>query len=157
MKVHVVLLGSAILLLAALGAWAQEKYVATADEELYGPWTNRRTVQDTWHPQKLVITAEGYKNYVAMSDTESLEEGTMEIESKWTDSEGNIVYKVFGVRTKGYFTGYKFQNLVKISDSGKVAEWVSRNVGLKEFDPSRYPIKVDPKDPTYDILYRVEE
>ena len=92
-----------------------------------------------------------------MSDSETNEEGTLQIEDKSTDSDGNVWYKIFGTITKGYFKGDKYQQLTKISQSGNVSETVLEFIGKHDFDPARYPTKVDPKAPTYSISYRVKE
>ena len=48
-----------------------------------------------------------------------MREATFQIDSKWTDSEGNIWYKVFGAVTD---SGQKFQVLFKISRKGTQLE-----------------------------------
>jgi hypothetical protein len=68
MKARLALLFAVPMILALAEGWAQEKYIATADEELYGTWTNRQTIEDVWHPQKSVIALDGRKDYISMSD-----------------------------------------------------------------------------------------
>jgi len=47
--------------------------------------------------------------------------GSRGIDSKWTDSEGNIWYTVFGIGT-GFWEGHKSQELYKLSKSATVME-----------------------------------
>ncbi len=155
MKAPWVILCAALLVSGMTEGWAQGKYVAAADEELYGTWTNRRTVADVWHPQKLVFAPDRIKAYISMADTASCGEAVLAIDSRWTDSEGNVLYKYFATWTSGHFMGQKFQLLVKLSQSMDVSESVSKSIGLSEFSPDRFPMKVDSKDPSYEIRYRV--
>jgi hypothetical protein len=147
----------ALALVGISGVWAQDKYVATADEELYGKWTNRSTAQDVWHPQKSIFESDGFKAFISMADSVPYEEATVVIDRKWVDEDGAIYYRYFGNWTSGYFKGQKFQVLAKITDSASTFESVSKSIGLGPFDSGRFPTTIDPKDPTYQVLYRVQE
>ncbi len=65
---------------------------------------------------------------------------------KWTDSEGNIWYKLiteYGGKTYG---AKPFYELHKISNSGLTWEFVSST--------EAYPIEIDPDHPLYFTYYR---
>jgi hypothetical protein len=159
MKTRTLLFVASVILLfmIARGATAQDKYVPKADEELYGTWTSKQNVEDYFHPQKSVNTADGYKNYSKVSDSVSFEEGTEQIDTKWTDTEGNIWYKTFSTVTTGVYKGYRFQSLVKISKSGTISESVSISIAHQDFKPTYYPTEIDSNDSTYKIMFRAEE
>jgi hypothetical protein len=108
MKPLMMLIGATVVLLAFIQAQslAQEKYVPTADEEIYGTWTNK-----DHFPQKVVTGPDGYKAYNFMSDSAPIEEGTVTIDSKWTDQDGNVWYKTFGTVTYGTYKGSTYQEL----------------------------------------------
>jgi hypothetical protein len=127
-----------LLSLVLLGGCAPRKYVPKAYEECYGTWINEKGF-----PQKVVIFAGGWGNYVRIADTvATYNEGPEEIEAKWIDSEGNVWYKFFGTITAGQGAGEKFQTLARISKSGTVYERVAAMVA--EFSPKNYPTKIDP-------------
>lgn len=167
MKKGAILFGFGLFLLAAtvLLSAAGQGYVLKANEEIYGTWTNEGAKFPKL-TQKQVNFPGGYKNYALISDTKPFEISTVQIAEKWTDTEGNVWYKIratvtFGVTPSGVYKGYdyrgwKFQNLLKISKSGTVLElmWVH----VPESDPSLYPTKIDPTDSEhYVLLYRVKE
>jgi hypothetical protein len=159
MKRRMLFLSFLMILLSIItfGANAQDKYVPKPNEELYGTWTSKQNVEDFFHPQKIVNTADGYKNYAKISNSVPFEEGTEQIDSKWTDTEGNIWYKTFSTVTIGVYKGYRFQSLVKISKSGTISESVSISIAHQDFKPAYYPTKIDPNDSTYKIMFRAEE
>jgi hypothetical protein len=133
------------LVLILLGGCAPGKYIPKPNEELYGTWINEKAV-----PQRVVIFAGGFKQYYQIADTvPTYSEGTLEIENKWQDAQGNIWYKSLATDLPG---GEKFQTLVKISKSATVYERVYAEVF--EFSPKNYPTRIDPKSGTYDIFFR---
>jgi len=145
MKHRTLFLGGVVIFLTLipLVAIAQEKYVPKADEELYGIW-NDGTISTAYE----VYSAGEYKDYFHGID-EVMREATFQIDSKWTDSEGNIWYKVFGAVTD---SGQKFQVLFKISRKGTQLEKQLKLV--LDFDQSNYPVKLDPADAYYHIYTR---
>ena len=157
MKIRIQFLGVLLIVLAMIpfGANAQDKYVPKANEELYGTWTNEQNSKGIFHPQKIVSNADGYKLYTGISDSLAFEEGTMQIDRKWTDSEGNIWYKTFGIVTRGVYKGDRWQELDKLSKSGNVWERALTPLGTMEFNPNYFPTKIDPQQEYYRILYRV--
>ena len=64
MKIRRLLLAVLVILpsLVPLVVAAQDKYVPKANEELYGTWTNEKTI-NTFHIQKMVVSADGFKEY----------------------------------------------------------------------------------------------
>jgi len=110
---------------------------------------------ESTRPQKAVITAGRYEFYHGISDTAPYQTGTVEIQAKWTDSEGNIWYKTFDTVTGGIWKGIRSQGLYKLSKSGTVLEKQFNRIGGGDFGPNNYPPKIDPKsDYPYTILYR---
>lgn len=139
-----------LLCLILLGGCGPGKYVAKANEELYGTWVNEDS-----YPQKSVDFAGGYKDFQLLSDAAPIGEGTLDIFAKWKDGEGNVWYKVFGTVTSGGYAGTKYQFLCRISKSGKTRESV--NIWpVTSFDPKHFPSNIDPKDETYRLLNRQE-
>ena len=153
MKTRVMLFGVSILLMALsqMGGWSQAKYVPKENEELYGTWTNDQTTDI----KKIVVFAGGWKDYKKVSDTVPFWEGTEQIESKWTDAEGDIWYKTRCTFTSENNRGKKFQELHKLSKSATVKE--SQRVLVPDFDSIYYPTKVDPRYSDYSIYYRAEK
>ena len=75
--------------------------------------------------QKEVDTPDGWKQYLHMSDSFPLYEGTAKTTSKWTDSEGNIWMKVLSSGKAPGDSKYEiFAVLMKYSKSGTVRESV---------------------------------
>jgi hypothetical protein len=140
-----------LLSLFLLGGCATGKYVPKANEELYGTWTNNSTF-----PQRVVINPGEYRHYGLISDPNPEEEGTEHIDTKWTDSEGNIWYRTFGTVTTGAWKGHNFQALTKLSKSGTVLESEAYSF-LGDFSPSYYPTKINPQGMLYGLYYRAEK
>jgi hypothetical protein len=150
----VILISAALVLLVSSGIAAQDKYIPKPNEELYGTWTNEKNRGDLFHPQKVVVTQDGYTGYSKISDSDSLFSWKLSIDSKWTDSDGNIWYKILGIGD-GSWKGYKSQKLYKLSKSGTVMERAWTDVGNGAYDASMYPKKIDPMISSYRILYRL--
>ena len=153
MKSRMLLLGASVILLSIflLADWNPGHYAPKPDEDNYGTWINDKSFNSIGY-QKTVITANGLENYANISDSVPREKGISQIDTKWTDSEGNTWYKTFGTVTGENHRATKFQNLVKLSKSGTVMEIVHRHP--REFDSSNYPTKIDPDDSNYGIYYR---
>lgn len=143
---------SVALLLIVSTVWAQ--YVPKSNEELYGTWTNDKTI-NAFHVQKRVHTADGrVKEYDDLSGSTLLAEGPSRIDRKWTDSDGNVWYEVYERLTAGVYAGYDFQRLFKLSKSATVLEYV-QNHGY--VGPNNYPAKIDPSGGAYKIFYRAAQ
>lgn len=155
MKGRVTFLGSLIMLLVLiqLAGWAQEKYIPKDGEELYGTWINDKTL-NSFHVQKVINFAGGWKGFSEISETAPHDEGTVRIDKKWTDEDGNVWYETFNIITSGVWKGIKNEVLHKINKSGTVMESVWTGVG--EFDPKLYPTEIELKDDTYQIFYRAD-
>jgi len=119
-----------------------------------GTWVNEKM-----SIQKEVDTADGWKQYLRLSDTSPLYEGTGKITSKWTDSEGNIWMKVLSSgKAPGDSKFEIFAVLMKYSKSGTVRESVSLSPNSdEELRNPIYPSRIDQQDSTYLILYHVEK
>jgi len=143
--------------LVLLGACGPGKYMPKPNEELYGAWTNDnysgKISPDTYLPQKEVIDSSGYGAYRFISDNAPFWKGPENIDSKWTDSEGNVWYKAYS----GHATDQSaivFQSLYKLSKSSSIRESVY--IVCPKYTPGSYPAKIDPKDPSYSIYSRAK-
>ncbi len=150
---QVFLISSVLLCIISVGAIGQDKYTPKENEELYGTWINTQYPGlGSMRPQKIVVTADGYKRYLLVSDSapsSQEQEGTLQIISKWTDDEGNIWYRSFLTVT---LRGATIAELDKLSNSATV--WESVWAYAPTPDPDNFPKKIDPKDMTYNIRYR---
>jgi hypothetical protein len=141
-----------LLLLFVFGSFCfGQNYVPSPNEELYGTWTNEQNSGDIYHPQKMVVTPDRYTLYYKISDSVPCMDNTWRIVSKWTDSEGNVWYKIFGGGI-GNWEGHNWLELDKLSKSGTV--WERALSPVRDFDPRFYPREIDPNHPYYRILYR---
>ena len=142
-----VILIFAVLVLLISCATGKKAYVARENEEIYGTWVNTSygTTKD-FFPQKRIINPDGtLEEYGGMADIAHFP-GKYTIIDKWTDSEGNIWYKLiteYGGKTYG---AKPFYELHKISNSGLTWEFVSST--------EAYPTEIDPDHPMYFIYYR---
>jgi hypothetical protein len=155
MKTRMLLSASLVLLaLNFLGGHCYgQNYVPKPEEEIYGKWINDK-VYNLNGFQKIVTSADGLKLYAHVSDSVPWVESTEQIDSKWIDSEGNIWQKTFIAETSGSNKGI-FQGLDRFSKSATVWECVIAIV--KDFNPSSYPTRIDPKDSSYRLYYRAEK
>lgn len=88
-------------------------------------------------PQKIIINPDGTGGSSSSVDLDPIYKSRYLITAKWTDLEGNIMYKEHWVgdwREQGY-------SLIKISNSGNTLEYV--------FDNDKYPKEIDPKNSYY--------
>ena len=156
MKGRMPFLGALAILfsLIAFGANAQDKYVPKSNEELYGTWINDKSINAD-DIQKQVSTPQGNKEYFKASDTVPVFDQEQQIYAKWTDSEGNTWYKIFGTNKAGAYKGTKWQRLYTLSESATVCEYVYTIVG--EFSANSYPTKIDAGELHYRIFYRAEK
>jgi hypothetical protein len=89
-------------------------------------------------PQKIIFNSDGTGGSSSWADSKEPTYRTkILITGKWTDSEGNIMYKDHWVGDWGE-EGY---SLLKISNSGNTLEYV--------FDSDKHPNKIDPKHSYY--------
>jgi hypothetical protein len=152
-----------LALLIIAGSCAPKKriiidLVEVIPEELYGTWINEEYKgstppfgKDVYNPDG---TFEWYRTEPSPweTDVEILEGGwirgtygTYTIEDKWTDSDGNVWYKVEVVEVIT-----SFYMLMKISDSNRVLEYMVGRVDyLTEIDPNDVQYR-------YRIYYRQE-
>jgi hypothetical protein len=119
-------------------------------EDICGTWVNTEQPKGKYHhvSQKRVFSPDGMVKFYYYELGQSPEfEGTYTITEKWTDSGGNIWYKMkvtgksirYNEKVGWYF-------LSRISDSGKTFEYV--------YHPLDYHKKLDPDHPSYRIIYR---
>jgi hypothetical protein len=120
---------AAVLFLALLlsGGLAVMHALESRDP-FYGTFAN-----EEMSPQKWVTFPGGFKSYVLMSDTLPADEGTERIVERWTDSEGNLLY-----RTQATINGKrKLLTLVRISKPGTVREFTANEVA--DFSSDDFP------------------
>jgi beta-lactamase regulating signal transducer with metallopeptidase domain len=166
------------LLVINPGTAANMGYVAVEDEEIYSAWVNEeyleklicvdvewtllkqkyvdpnRNMRIGCEPTTIEFKSDGTLiSYDKWNDPKIflsyfLREATYEITDKWTDSGGNIWYKLTRI---GKHTNTLEYMLIKISESGKTLEYCASNV--------RYPTEIDPNSYhyTYRIYYRQDE
>jgi hypothetical protein len=113
--------GCAILLLVLAAGCSAPKYVPKPNEELYGTWINAQTSLP-----KVVNDAQGFRDYSHTTDADPIFSGSASITSRWTDSDGNVWYKVVGTYTGGTAIGDSkgriYTALYKLSKSATVME-----------------------------------
>ena len=149
MKSRTLISGVIIILAIFMGNYAigEDEYVPSENEEIYGTWVNPEYGKtEASFSQKRIINPDGtWEEYSSMADIGYL---TWEytIIDKWTDSEGNIWYKLntwYGNKAYGAIPYY---DLHRISNSGLTWEFVSST--------KDYPTEIDPDHPMYFIYYR---
>lgn len=139
MKSLTALILAVALLAFTWNASAEEKtYVPKDNQEFYGTWVNTEYYTAA---QKVVINPDGTWGWAVSANSEPDTKYTYEIKEKWTDSKGNIWYKVRLESHRG-----KDYVLVKLSNSGN-----TREVIWGRFE---YPMKMDSKNANYRIYYR---
>ena len=121
---------------------ASQQYVPKEDEELYGTWVNTDYSGAYFEEQKIVISADKIEKHSLSSIDIPPEKGKHTIIDKWTDSEGNILYKR---KAEGVYMWFE---LDKISRDGTTLEVVYSFV----FD--KYPTEIDPNHKDYRIYHR---
>ena len=119
-------------------------------EDIWGIWiTTEQPKGDSLHvSQKRVFSSDGKIKFYRYESSQSPEfVGTYNITEKWTDSEGNIWYKMKATgKSIRYGDNAGWYLLARISDSGKTLEYV--------YHPVDYHKKLDPNHPSYRIIYR---
>jgi predicted peptidase len=118
--------------------------LAANTEEYCGTWVNKEYDADPGKTAMSILTPDGkYATYEKESDAQPDTTGTLTIKEKWTDSKGDIWYKV--TYTSDVIT-VTLDGLMKLSNSGKTLESV--------FSPGQAPTAIDAKSPYYRIRYR---
>ncbi len=116
-------------------------------------WINQGSPKRFFYWQEEVLTPNRYEQYYRTSSRAPSSWSTLSIDSKWTDSEGNIWYRCYQTFKGGCSKGMEIQVLRKLNKSATVLESVF-SVVIAGFDPRNYPAKIDPKEPTYNIFAR---
>jgi hypothetical protein len=101
------------------------------DEELCGKWVNPEYETNYSHPVIYIYTADGkWIAYNKQADTKPWRQGLYTIIDKWTDSEGNIWYKL---KFKNTMTGGSGYYILKVSNHGNTLEQVWEHTENIEF------------------------
>lgn len=140
--ISVITLNLALLIFAGM--------TLAGSEDIWGTWVNTEQPKGRYHhvSEKRVFSPEGMFKFYYYESSQSPEfEGTYTITERWTDSEGNICYKIKATgKSIKYRDKVEWYLLSRISDSGKTLEYV--------YHPLDYHKKLDPNHPSYRILYR---
>jgi hypothetical protein len=111
-------------------------------EEMVGTWINTDYENRIGKWAKVVIKPDGmFEGYNNAQGTEFWK-AKITITDRWTDSEGNIFYKLI----HDPVVDEKLYELWKLSNSGTVCELV--------WDSIEYPTDINPDDSGYQIYYR---
>ena len=142
-----VILIFAVLVLLISCATGKKAYVAKENEEIYGTWVNTEYgTMEALFSQKRITNPDGtWEEYGGMADI-AYRTLKYTIIDKWTDSEGNIWYKLITEYGGKAYGAKPFYELHKISNSGLTWEFVSST--------EAYPTEIDPDHPMYFIYYR---
>jgi hypothetical protein len=144
-----------VVLLFLFGSCATDKvgYRPTDDEEFFGIWINDKQQ----YPQKFITFPDmTWEYYNHTYDIFPKAWGTAEFYKKWTDNQGNIWYQSY-VTYEGYGGNKQYsQELERIYRDGKVwvLEYIYEPIPTSEFDPDKFPAKMDPEHVNYHIFYR---
>ena len=137
MKIYLVITLSVLVLILTGSSLA-------GAEELYGIWKNEDyNSTDPFADRfaKLVFNQDGtFSSYNTTATKTMRWMGSFEITEKWTDSDGNIWYKLSST-IKGAYSTEPFYWTVSISNSGKTLEY--------GFSGSDYPNEKDLKKAYY--------
>ena len=131
------------------GGFGDGQCTMGSNEELYGTWTKVRGDFG-----KIISLPGRLEQYTSATDPEPYQEITTQIVSKWTDSEGNIWHKSRSDVVSGGLKGTRFQELDKISESGK--KWEFMFVGVFSFRDDLFPKEINTKVSNYWCYYRSE-
>ncbi|MBW8003044.1 MAG: hypothetical protein FVQ80_13665 [Planctomycetes bacterium] len=160
MKIRKSILDGALMMAAALiVSCATKPYMAKEDEEIFAAWVNTsynsiaRGKDDSYimagYAQKIITKPDGtYELYGSVTDMVHQLTFKYTIIDKWTDSDGNIWYKIIAKYKTEYMEQTRY-GLDKISNSGRTWEYVG--------SANDYPTKIGPNHPEYRIYYRQEE
>jgi len=150
---------------------AAQQYVPTENEEVYGTWVNTEYSGDYTEEQKIrtrleILMTEDVSELIGIEKvifypggkcqlfpttltTAPIGEVEYAIASKWTDSDGSILYKqawVHYFEYHGKFEKDRNFTTIKVNASKQTIEFV--------FDDADYPTEVDPEHSKYRIYYR---
>ena len=126
---------------AAADSMAAEWWHFAGDNEpLYGTWINMDYGSN--YAQKIFYNSDGMGGGSRSVNTDPTWKIRYLITAKWTDPEGNIMYKTHWV---GNWKAQGF-SLLKISNSGTTLESIYKS--------HEYPEKIDPKHTHYRIYTR---
>ena len=144
MRIRTLIYASTLVFVVVLArcATSNKTYKKAFKEEVVGTWINPD--YENWgdHWAKVVIKPDGmYEAYPNAQDTD-FAFGKITITDRWTDSEGNIYYKLI----HDPFVDEKVYELWKLSNSRTVCELV--------WDVLEYPTDINPDDSGYQIYYR---
>ncbi|MFX0145462.1 MAG: hypothetical protein ACFE9C_15465 [Candidatus Hodarchaeota archaeon] len=138
---------SILAVLALVGNWGAGETTCVAEEfeELYGTWVNPDYNTETI-PAKTVLNPDGTSlSYGTEDSTVGRWPGKLAITDKWSDSEGNVWYKVSYTYKMGGDSATSYR-LARVSNSGATLEWVESR--------SEYPKELSSKHPSYMIYQR---
>jgi len=131
------------LLLVIILLSAVPVLLAANAEEYWGTWVNRDYNADNSKIAVLLLKPDGsFAQYNKESDADPFSTGTITIKDKWTDSKGNIWYKVTFSLDHLAVTN---DHIMKLSDAGMILEYLRHT--------SEIPAEMDPSNYNYRIMY----
>jgi hypothetical protein len=133
--VSILILVFAVLLVVGSCSTSKKAYVTKEDEKLFGIWTNP-DYDETGILSKIVVKSEGtWYEYSRSSNDIPAFKGEYTINEKWTDSEGNILYKTI-VTLIGAEHYRPYYILSKIDKTGNIYEDLWTTVHMPtDFNP----------------------
>ena len=135
----------AVLIVIGSCATGKKAYVAKEDEEYYGAWVAKEEIPRIRTYLKIINNPDGTCDYLhEIERTEPISKrdtGTFTIKDKWTDTEGNIWYKVIIYRGGSDIEIYE---LNKISNFGNTLEIMTTT--------NEWPTEIDPNHPLYEYM-----
>ena len=123
-----------VLIIAGSFATGQDAYMVKEDEELFGTWINTE-YDETLLMSKVVIEPDGsWDEYKMSSGDEKYFKCEYTVKEKWTDSDGNTLYKIIIKSIGSDYVPYYV--ISKINKTGDVYEDLVSNLDMpEEFDP----------------------
>ena len=117
-------------------ATGEDGYTPTDNEELYGTWVTVDYDTSKSKPAKFIYTSDGrWVWYWWPTDENPSKEGVYSILEKWTDSDGNIWYKL---TSENILKKRRFYEILKISDSGNTLEQDCGYIKTIELNPEHF-------------------
>jgi hypothetical protein len=125
-----------------------EDFSVFSNEEIAGTWVNHNYTGFEYNEQKYILYHWGYWEVYSKVNSDSPKyRGTYQYLDKWTDSDGNTLYKGITRFEGGIYYGYEFG---KISNDKTTWEYAFSYINL----PTEYDL--NPDNANYRIYYRQE-
>ena len=147
MRKIIVFSGAALLLLVLASCAQPNKSL------YYGTWIGQHGFI-----KKSVHNVDGtIENYFSLTDPTPTEKAKAQIVKCWADSEGNTWFQTEATILEGPNKNSvpKVQTLERVNKAGSFEEVMAN--GVVEFNPSSFPVKIDPNNQFYMTFTRAEK